>query len=390
MNKDDIRVGLEKIVVDIERENSKSLSLYSGISGILLFKIFYNMNVEKDRFNIDKDFEYLIDESFESNYFTFSNGKAGFKWLFSYLRKYNILDNDDYSNLSYDNFILEQASLKYFSKNNYDFLHGGLGISYYSLYNSLGFSNSYFDKIYDELFRLVNLNTKYKMFFEYDFDSNKHIRNSVNFGLFHGCVSVLKFCIESFKKDVCKERSKEMAYKINDFLLNKNYLDQLKHSFYPQILNKDEIKPSRLGWCYGDLSLGYVLYQAGLVFKDTTVIDFSLKILKLTTTRRENEVTKIFDAGICHGTAGVAHIYNKLAILTNDVSFEESSKYWIEQTIQYSSYNDGIGGYKRFNAYENIYERSPGLLEGTAGIGLVLSSYLSGNFDWDYCIMLNE
>mgnify|MGYP000993101183 CR=1 FL=1 len=100
--------------------------------------------------------------------------------------------------------------------------------------------------------------------------------------------------------------------------------------------------------------------------------------------------TIVFDAGICHGSAGVAHIFNKMAHYTNNVIFKEAADYWIKKTLEFAHHKDGIGGYKSYTHTDEKWKKEVGFLEGSIGIGLVLSSYITGNFDWDYCLMLND
>lgn len=84
----------------------------------------------------------------DDNYFTFSNGKSGLNWFFSYLFEINILEEEDYHNLCSDNFMLQRVSLNLFHDNNWDFLLGRLGISYYALFISNGFDKNYFKLVY--------------------------------------------------------------------------------------------------------------------------------------------------------------------------------------------------------------------------------------------------
>ena len=117
----------------------------------------------------------------------------------------------------------------YFSQNNWDFLHGGLGIAYYALYNPVNFDNKYFTEVFNELFRICDLYPKYGMFLDDQIDGTRRI----NLGLAHGIPSVLKFCIISYKQGICRDQSQKLAYKIIDFLLQNSFKDQLDYCYYP-------------------------------------------------------------------------------------------------------------------------------------------------------------
>nr|WP_298000706.1 lanthionine synthetase C family protein [uncultured Flavobacterium sp.] len=382
----EIRAQIDRIINDIEKEKIDTLSLYGGLTGSLLFKTFYNLHIENNKIDITNELEKLIDDSLEDSFISISNGKTGLNWFFTYLKKNKLIDKEDHESLCLDDSFLKDASLIYFSQNNWDFLHGGLGIAYYALYNPVNFDNKYFTEVFNELFRICDLYPNYGMFIDDQIDGTRRI----NLGLAHGIPSVLKFCIISYKQGICRDQSQKLAYKIIDFLLQNSFKDQLDYCYYPPTISNEKNIPSRLAWCYGDLGIGFILFQAGLAFKDSKVKDFSLNILISCTKRRLIKETIVLDAGICHGSAGVAHIFNKMAYYTNNIIFKEAGEYWINKTLEFASHHDGIGGYKSYTHKEEKWKKEIGFLEGSIGIGLVLSSYLTGDFSWDYCIMLND
>lgn len=384
-----IKSVIQNIIEDLEIEKFDHSSLYGGISGKILLKAFYNKVQNKNYININDDFEKLIDLASSENLYTFSNGKSGVNWLFSYLFDDLVIDKDDYSVLCSDVPFLEKISFDFYNQNNWDFLHGGLGISYYALYNRDRFSIDYFERVYNELFRICDLG-KMKIFPDFDYFNNSLETERVNLGLAHGIPSVIKFCIESYKKDISKINAKKLAYRLIDFLLENNFKEELQFCYFPPTISNEKRMPSRLAWCYGDLGIAFILYQAAVIFEDINLENFSLKILKESTIRKNIEETIIWDAAICHGSSGVAHIYNKMAFYTGDKIFIDASIFWINRTLEFSFHEDGIGGYKGYNNNKKIWENNPSLLEGSIGICLVLLSYVYKDFSWDYCIMLND
>ena len=191
--------------------------------------------------------------------------------------------------------------------------------------------------------------------------------------------------------NICKHDAKKIALIIIDFYSNHINIDK-KYSNFIDVINVDEYiySKSRLGWCYGDLSIAYTLYQAGVTFQDSRTVESAITILLQSTKRRSVEDTYIRDAGICHGSSGVAHIYNRLWHKTKNIIFKDACDYWILKTLEFSCHIDGIAGYKKYSPIKQRFEAELGLLEGTTGIGLVLLSYLTGDFTWDYSIMLDN
>ena len=163
-------------------------------------------------------------------------------------------------------------------------------------------------------------------------------------------------------------------------------------SIFPNWVSDELLsKSSRLAWCYGDLGIGIALYQTAMIIKDKNLEMESLEILKHTTKRRDLQENRVIDAGLCHGTAGIAHIYNRMFNYTGDEIFKESALYWIDQTLKFGKFPDGFAGYKTWKTEKyGGWVNDTGLLEGIAGVGLMFISALSDiEPRWDHCLLLS-
>ena len=107
--------------------------------------------------------------------------------------------------------------------------------------------------------------------------------------------------------------------------------------------------------------------------------------------RRDLKENFVLDAGLCHGTAGIAHIFNRMFINTGVTDFKEASDYWFEETLKMATFEDGLAGYKVWRTKEmGGWTNEYGFLEGIAGIGLAMISTISNiNPDWDECLLLS-
>jgi lantibiotic modifying enzyme len=379
---------LKAIILEIN-ESPKYIGLYGGLTGKLLFIYNYlNITEHNDAYlTISNELSEMPFIEHSEKTFSYASGKSGAIWFYLSLVKNNIIDADDLMILKKDINFLVDISLVEFARNNYDFLHGSIGIAYAELYRSEPDS-----QLSEVVMALNELKIRDGgMFKNFDFETYTAIQNEVNLGLAHGIPSILKFCIACFKKNISKTISEKIANEIITYLLAHANTEK-KGSYYGYIIKDDIIDNtrSRLAWCYGDLGIGYILYQAGITFNDQKVIDFALEVLYHSTHRRTVEETQVFDAGICHGSAGVAHIYNRMWHYTKDPVFKEATDFWIQKTLDFAVHEDGVAGYKKYNPTTKAYENDYGLLEGAAGIGLVLLSYITGDFSWDYCLMLND
>lgn len=372
---------------EIERYNSRGL--FGGPMGLYMFKANYAMFSNTD-YAYGTTLERLIEKEFTNNNITFSTGQSGLNWYYYYLVKKGLIEKEDYENFSFNHAALKDFSLRQLGIGNFDFLHGALGIAY-----SLLFANDldldYFERFFSTLSNLRKLNTVTHSFANFLPDQNKTIVTEINLSLSHGIASILKFCIECYNKKVCSDKAKSLAYYLASSI--QEYANkETQYCYFPNIVNVHKIgnENSRLAWCYGDLGIAYILYQFGTTFDEKKLRELALEVLYHTTKRKDFEQTRILDAGICHGTAGVAHIYNRLWNYTRDNNFKKSADFWISKTLDFANQKDGFAGYKMYLAQYNKFVPMFGLLEGTAGVGQVLLSYINNDFSWDYCLMLND
>lgn len=148
-------------------------------------------------------------------------------------------------------------------------------------------------------------------------------------------------------------------------------------------------KNSRLAWCYGDLGAAIAFWQAGNTLGEQRWKTEALHILQHASKRIDLHANQVVDAGICHGTAGIAHIFNRFYRETKQIFLKDAADYWINETLKMATQKDGLCGYKAWQGEEG-WVAQQGLLEGIAGIGLVLISYLSTeDAAWDKAFLLS-
>ncbi len=387
----EIEAKIAEIYAKTQDAPSEDLHLFGGIAGIKLFNFLYleKKNISEDP-KFQNDLQLLAENSLSYSYPTFCSGYAGIQWFFTFLRQKNALTDEDIALLCFRDGELQAISLDMLAMGNYDFLHGAIGIAYYLLYSGGG-SSAYYSRFFEIARSLIGTSVKKDSIPFFDFVKGRVIPEQTNLGLAHGLPAVLKFCIQCVRQHICTEESSALAAHIIDYLSAHTNKDT-GHSYFGYVVSSEEVagSPSRLAWCYGDPGVAYVLYQAGLMFNDRKLVAFALGVLEHSTKRRTLEEAGIFDAGFCHGTAGVAHIYHKIWRYTSLPVFKEACEHWMRKTLDLGIRHDGIAGYKSFDPTNGLYSNSYGMLEGAAGIGLVLLSYFTGDCDWDYCLLLND
>jgi hypothetical protein len=156
--------------------------------------------------------------------------------------------------------------------------------------------------------------------------------------------------------------------------------------------------PGRLAWCYGDPGVAITLLLAARKAAAPAWEEAALAIARRAT-RRPPERAGVLDAGLCHGTAGLAHIYNRLFQATGDAVFADAARFWFERTLGMCRPGIGIGGYQCWKPRvvdrktvpkEFEWQDDPGFLTGSAGIALALLGATSSiEPAWDAVLLTN-
>ena len=275
-------------------------------------------------------------------------------------------------------------------RGNYDYMHGSLGAALYFLKKELT------PTILEHIITLIDQlstgddNGKKKWHYHY---KEGQLENSTNLGLSHGIPSILVFLLKGYQLDINPEKAKILIDEIVHYLLDHRQ-DPITHkTYYPYAVSESDVeaeKNTRLAWCYGDLGVCCALWQVAQVFHDIQLQDNVLEIMAYTATRKNLKENEVCDAGLCHGTAGIAHIFNRFYQDTHHQVFQEAALFWYEQTLELAAFSDGLAGYKTCAGHTHKYENCTGLLEGIAGIGLALiASVADFEPSWDECLLLS-
>ncbi len=378
-------------------DNYKISSLVGGSAGIALF-YFYCSKYTSNENCYDKGYE-LISNIFDSinqgeGYYSFSNGITGIGWLIEHLEEQGFIDSDTNEMLSgldvfaYDRMIFEIQS------KNFDFLHGALGIGFYLLsrLKKNREVEKYLINLLDELEKESELDTNGGL----RWPPLKHTQHTnellTNLSISHGNASIVVFLSKIYENNILKEKAYRLLNGAITYILQNQLDPSIYYSSFPSVITKlGNPSNSRLAWCYGDLGIGVAIYQAGKITKNNHWENKAIEILLRTTKRRNKNVTDVTDAGLCHGTAGIAHIYYRMYKNTKIDVFKESSDYWFSKTLDMAKFDDGLAGYKAYRKKETGGDlKEYGLLEGIAGIGLAIISYLSDiEPTWDGCLLLS-
>jgi lantibiotic biosynthesis protein len=390
----EIEKKLLEITEIIKNTDCTNNSLLSGNSGIAVFLAYVNQRYNDP--DLNSEMENALSKSLEAfgnedSTYTFGNGFSGICWGLSHLVKQKIVEAEVSSIFEDIHPLLISTSESDMKINFFDFLHGGLGAGIYFLdHVSDPIAKAHISSSILHLHHHAVINEGDIMWANLHYRLNNESKNTeYNLGLSHGIPSIIWFLTKCYEQKIEKEKCQ---FLINGALqwIMKQKLSDTANSKYPiAIEGSASLKNSRLGWCYGDLGIASVLWQAGKALENDVYKNEAVNIMLHASTRRDLSENGITDAGLCHGTSGIAHIFNRFYRETKNPVFKETAAYWIEETLKMAHHDDGLAGYKFWDGKKS-WVNSEGLLEGIAGIGLALYSHLSEEEShWDRCLLLS-
>ena len=353
--------------------------LLSGIAGISVFLFFYS------KFKNEKKYknrgEELLSEIFEriNNGFvlhTFCSGIAGITYAIEHLADQGFVDMEDTTILGGFDSFLYQNGINDFKHGNYDYLHGGTGISLYFLLSQGTDAEGKIENLITELEKQAIFEDNGTVLWTSITDRTKGT-HGVNISLSHGISAIIVLLSAAINRNICVEKSEKLLRACVQYMLN-NKQDTGKFiSYFPNVIEPGSMgQNSRMAWCYGDPGISYSLLNAGKCLKEEKWINTSVEILLSSAKRISPEETQVVDACVCHGSSGLALIFLQAWRCTGNEEFREASIYWVKQTLDMAIHKNSMAGYSVWHG-EKGWKPEAGILEGISGIGLMLMEVLS-------------
>jgi len=388
-----IKKKIDEITQILTSEVIPEIGLLTGIGGQILIcsELFLQKKTSQEWLlhlhNVLE--ERLSNENFIT---THCGGLAGIGWLYEYLSQRNVLNED--TNLLLEDFdtYLEQSLNNSIQRNSYDFLHGGVGVALYfskrieKKKELVSVLNHFLEDLEKISIQQENGTVKWSSFL------GEHIgKYGFNISLSHGMSSIVALLSKLFLiEGIDKEKTEKMLRGAVQYILAQE-IDKDKYgSYFPSFAleSTETVTKSRLGWCYGDLGIASVLYQTGTVLKEKAWIEKALEIFLFSASRRD----PAGDVILCHGTAGIGHIFYRMWWNTRLPQFKEATDYWFEQTLKMAVFEDGLAGFKTLEMPDGKAQwvKKYSLLEGISGIGLAMLTYFYEiEPAWDECLLLS-
>jgi lantibiotic modifying enzyme len=211
-------------------------------------------------------------------------------------------------------------------------------------------------------------------------------------GIAHGQAGAIAFLGAAYAAGVAPAQTGRLARRGMAWLLAHKLPAGERSTFPRRVDPLGDPQPTRLAWCSGDLGISAALLAAARHTGQRAAEREALELARRSAARRD-ELAETRDACLCHGTAGIAHIFNRLFQATGEAAFADAARFWIERTFIIRRPGEGVAGFPAWgvNAQgEAGWRAEPGFLHGAAGIGLALLAAVSPvEPAWDRVMLLS-
>ncbi|MGI9164847.1 MAG: lanthionine synthetase C family protein [Pyrinomonadaceae bacterium] len=212
-----------------------------------------------------------------------------------------------------------------------------------------------------------------------------------NLGLAHGVPGVIAMLGQACAAGIASDKARPLLDGAVAWLLSQKLTDA-ESTFSSWAVPGVKSNSCRVAWCYGDAGLSAALLLAARSVGDSGWEDEAISIARRAAIRPA-ETAGVIDAGLCHGAAGLGHIYNRMFQATGDQLFKERARFWFERTLELRRPGKGIAGFSAYHPEEDGtggWADDPGILMGAAGIALALLAATTDIApEWDRMLLVS-
>jgi len=193
-----------------------------------------------------------------------------------------------------------------------------------------------------------------------------------NLGLSHGAPGVIVLLARLVSLGIAADESRAMLVPAVRWMLS---LRVERGDAFPSFVDLDGTPGPgrRAAWCYGNLSVATALISAGLLCSDDEWLHEGISLAQ-NVTALTIEAFGIHDGGLCHGAAGIAHLFNRMYQATRIEAFRDASVHAFRHLLSIRVPGLDVAGFPAWDVTEQKWHPVAGLLGGAAGVGLALMS----------------
>jgi lantibiotic modifying enzyme len=189
-----------------------------------------------------------------------------------------------------------------------------------------------------------------------------------NLGVSHGVAAVISVLGMCAGAGVMTDEQRAILDRAVDWLLAQKQ-EGKTWCFANSVIEGVPFHRDRLAWCYGDPGIAGALFTAARHCGNASWEAAALDVAR-TAARRPMEDSRVIDAALCHGSAGLAHLFNRYYQASGDPALAEAARAWFRYTADMQRPGAGIAGYTFWVPPDWI--PLTGFLAGLIGVGLGL------------------
>ncbi|MDX1996404.1 MAG: lanthionine synthetase C family protein [Thermoanaerobaculia bacterium] len=212
-----------------------------------------------------------------------------------------------------------------------------------------------------------------------------------NLGVSHGVPGVIGFLARCAEEKISSPECRRLLAGAIPWLLGQRNPPDAARAFPFFSSDGGRSEETRLGWCYGEVGIAAVLIRAGTAIGVDEWVSEGLD-LALRAAAASFEHAFVDEPSLCHGAAGLLHSFNRMGQALNEPRLLDAGRRWFDHTLDFFRPGKGLGGFDYLHAYSRTERFSvPGLLIGSAGVGLALHAAIQGEVEpnWDRVFLLD-
>ena len=252
---------------------TNSIGLLGGDCGSLLFLYYYYKLTKNESILliIQNKLDLIIQNITSLENASYCNGYSGICWLVRFMVNEGVVNVSDIDEELYniDQYITEYIK-RGLQRNDYDFLHGTLGMTYYFVTQNNKNGDFIVEKFLESLehSKIVNDDGSAKWLLP-TYVNVHELKNVYNLSLSHGMASFISILSKLVKNGINIELSIPLLTQASLYFKNNMNPPSFRSSFSPWLTpDSDLFLESRLAWCYGDPGTGLALYNAGKILNN--------------------------------------------------------------------------------------------------------------------------
>lgn len=217
-------------------------------------------------------------------------------------------------------------------------------------------------------------------------------RGHYNLGVAHGVPGVIALLAGACAAGVAHTTAMRLLEGAVEWLLSQR-LPATSPSRFPSWVGPGlTALPARSAWCYGDPGIACTLLLAARALGEPAWEREALALAHHAAARPPQSAG-VRDAGLCHGAAGLGHLFNRLYQATDETRFAQAARFWLARALELRRPGHGIAGFaSREVAGDGLdsWVADPGILTGAAGIALALLAGISSiEPAWDRMLLVS-